>query len=155
MFVDPSMIDLLSNHEREAKPKLLPWIRHYAIVTMNVEKATRGSRLPEAAVAGDCAGLRSWARPCHPGAPASGGPVGLCLPGRDDGSHERRNVGGACAACGLDTRAHSPQHSHVGRGVDADDLPACASGATTSTNVLRGERFTSAAADDCSSLHRG
>src|SRR5579864_3720300 len=116
MLVDPSMIDLLSNHEREAKTKLLPWIRHYAIVTMNVEKATRRSRLPEAAVAGDCAGLRPWARPCHPGAPASGRSARLRLPRRDDGPHGRRNVGRACAAGSLDTRTHSAQHSDVGRG---------------------------------------
>src|SRR5580704_14057116 len=98
MFVDPSMIDLLSNREREAKIKLLLWIRHYVIVTMNVEKATERSRLPQAAIAGDCAGLRSWTRACHPGAPASGGSVGVRVPGRNDSSHERWNVGGAYAA---------------------------------------------------------
>ena len=134
MLVDPSMIALLSNRELGAKIKLLPWIRHYAIVTMNVEKATERSRLPEAAVAGDCAGLRSWARPCYPGAPASGRSARLRLPRRDDGSHERRNVGRASAAGSLDTRTHSAQHSHVGRGVDADDLPAGASGTTASPN---------------------
>src|SRR5580700_3810325 len=107
MFVDPSMIDLLSNREREAQPKLLPWIRHYAIVTMNVEKATERSRLPEAAVAGNCAGIRSSTRPCCPGAPASGGSTGVCVPGRDDGPHGHRNLGRAHAAGGLDTRSHS------------------------------------------------
>src|SRR4029077_6300163 len=155
MFVDPSMIDLLSNREREAKTKLLLWIRHYVIVTMNVEKATERSRLPEAAIAGDCTGLRSWTRPCHPGAAACRGWVGVCVRGRNDSSHKRRNLGRAYAAGRLDTGSHSAQYSHVGRGVDADDLPASASGTTASTNVLRSERFTSAAADDHSSLYGG
>src|ERR1700757_3945235 len=129
--------------EREAKINLLLWIRHYAIVTMNVEKATERSRLSQAAVAGDCSGLRSWTRPCHPGAPASGRPAGLRLPGCDDSSHECRNVGRAHATGGLDTGSHSAQHSYVGRGVDADDLLACVSGATASPRMLCGERFSS------------
>src|SRR4029077_14467440 len=120
-----------------------------------VEKSTGRSRLPQAAVAGDCAGLRPWTRPRHPGASAPGGSARLRLPGSDDGPHEHWNVGRAHAAGSLDSGSHSAQHSHVGRGVDADDFPAGASGTTASTNVLRGKRFTSAAADDPSSLYRG
>ena len=108
--------------------------------------------MPKAAVRGDNVGLRlrSWPRDSCAFPPRRS--VGVRMPGRDDGTHGFRNLGGPATAGGVDSGADSAQHSHVWRRFDENRIFTAGNCTTASANMLRFERPGAVAGTHHSSL---
>ena len=110
-----------------------------AIVTRNVEKTTRRSRLSEPALSSGDAGIRLCARACHRAALPSRGSVGLCIARSHDGADGRRDLGSSTAACSMDPGKNCSQHYNVRPGLDANTVSSRANGPKAPAELLRRE----------------
>src|SRR5579863_4938282 len=72
------------------------------------------------------------------------------MPGSDDGTDQRGNLGRTCPACSVDSGRNCTQHFDVWAGLDANGLLEGAVGRTAATNLLRGQRVSLSAATDSS-----
>ncbi len=71
-----------------------------------------------------------------------------------DGSHSKRDVGGATAPCSLDSRRGSAHHCDVGFGGDANPVSKATPGKSAATRLLRDQCLNSAQGTDSSCMYR-